>query len=539
MTAGPFDATLAGVPGYDDLVPDPSRAADDRLGTELAAIAAELARIPVERLSGQDAVTHSVLARVLRDRRAELLGAATEVSVSASIAAPQVAVFSTLPQASLTTAAQAGAYLVRLTRVGGYFDALSARYLQAARAGRVPVARGVGQAVAQVDAFLAVPITQDRLVALDPRGVDAVRWREQAGAIVETTVRPALQRFRDTLAWDLAPLGRDDEHVGLGQVPRGTDAYRAAVAAHTTTDLDPDAIHRIGIDALARVHAEIADVGARALGAHEVPAILTRLREDPALRFESSAQILAMVTAATDRARQALPNWFSSYSLAPCEVAEISPAEATGAPPAYYIPPATDGSRPGTVWVNTTDPGNRARFDCEGMAFHEGYPGHHLQSALAQTLVDLPDFRRYGMFNAYIEGWGLYTERLADEMGLYTTDLDQLGMLSNDAWRACRLVVDTGIHHYGWSRDRAAGFLRDNCALAQPSVEPEIDRYIAMPGQALSYLIGRNHIDQLRSDAKARMGKRFDIKGFHDTVLSCGPVPLDTLGDLVARWSHA
>jgi uncharacterized protein (DUF885 family) len=207
------------------------------------------------------------------------------------------------------------------------------------------------------------------------------------------------------------------------------------------------------------------------------------------------------------------------------------------APLAYYLPPAADGSRPGIFFINTTRPTTRTRYESEALAFHEGVPGHHFQLALAQEMEDLPHFRRHALATAYVEGWGLYCERLADEMGLYSGDLERMGMLSFDSWRFGRLVTDSGMHALGWGRQQAIDYLTENTPQAPNNIENEVDRYIGWPGQALAYKIGQLEIRRLRAEAEKTMGARFDIKGFHDTVLAGGPVPLGVLGDLVGAWA--
>ena len=209
------------------------------------------------------------------------------------------------------------------------------------------------------------------------------------------------------------------------------------------------------------------------------------------------------MTGALRRAEEAVPDWFAGYDIAPCVVREMDPAEAENSVLGYYVAPAADGSRPGAHVVNTYRPQLRARFEYEVLAFHESVPGHHLQIAVAQSRGELPRFRRFTYFDAHGEGWGLYTERLSDEMGLYTSELGRLGMVSFDAWRACRLVVDTGMHHFGWSRERAIKYMLDNTALTETNIVNEVDRYIAMPGQALAYMLGR-----LRNPAAAGARRR-------------------------------
>jgi uncharacterized protein (DUF885 family) len=220
-------------------------------------------------------------------------------------------------------------------------------------------------------------------------------------------------------------------------------------------------------------------------------------------------------------------------------VKRIEPYEEKDSTIAYYRQPATDGSRPGTYYVNTYAPETRPRYEAEALAFHESVPGHHVQIAIAQELPGLPEFRRHLGVTAFVEGWALYTERLADEMGLYSSDVDRLGMLSFDAWRASRLVVDTGLHAKGWSRAQAIAFLRDNTALADNNVDNEVDRYIGWPGQALAYKLGQLEIQRLRADAQRRLGARFDVAAFHDALLANGAVSLKVLAGELDRWVAA
>jgi uncharacterized protein (DUF885 family) len=231
-----------------------------------------------------------------------------------------------------------------------------------------------------------------------------------------------------------------------------------------------------------------------------------------------------------------MPAWFGRLPGSPCRVEPIPDFLAADAPYAYYFPPAPDGSRPGTYFINTADPAGSSRTEAESIAFHEAIPGHHLQIAISQELDGLPEFQRHDGATSYIEGWGLYAERLADEMGLYTGPLDRLGMLTADAWRSARLVVDTGLHALGWSRQQAVDYFTEHTPVPTDQIGPEVDRYLAMPGQALSYKVGQLEIERLRSESTERLGTRFDLPGFHDVVLGSGAVTLPVLGDLVEAW---
>lgn len=533
MASDPFTATEIGVAGWDAEVPDPSREADRARVAELERLGAEVSAIDPAVLAPDERVSRSMLLRLAADEREALAGRLMELAVTATQQGVQTRVLALVPQAPLTDPRRAREYLERCRKLGGYLDGVLARQLEAAREGRFPTARGVAQAVAQLDEYLASDLKGDPLLRPSlPEGVDAGAWRAEAAEIVGNLVRPAMARYRNAIATELAPLGRDDDHVGVVNVEGGADAYDAAVRAHTTTDLAPEVIHRIGLDLLAGLHAEFAELGGRALGAASVPAVLGRLRDDRSLRFTTAEEILAAASDALRRAEEAMPGAFLAYDLVPCKVDEIDPVEAKDSVLGYYLPPSADGARPGIFQVNTYAPGTRTRFEYDALTFHESMPGHHLQFALSQRLRGIPEFRRFAYVTSYCEGWALYCERLAEELGLYRGDLERLGMVSFDAWRACRLVVDTGMHALGWSRDRAVGFMRDNTALSESNIANEVDRYIAWPGQATAYMIGRLRIRSLRDQARDRLGPAFDLRAFHDLVLSSGPLPLDTLDEL-------
>jgi uncharacterized protein (DUF885 family) len=290
-------------------------------------------------------------------------------------------------------------------------------------------------------------------------------------------------------------------------------------------------VHQIGIDQVARLEDEYRAMAGPLLGTTDVDEIYRRLREDPALHYEDADELVADATDTLARATSAAPAWFGRLPKAPCTASAID-----GGAVAYYSPPARDGSKPGAFYFNTKDPAGWGRFELESTTFHEGVPGHHLQLAIAQESLDLHPLLADYVVVAYCEGWGLYAERLADEMGLYSTELDRIGMLGGDSMRACRLVVDTGLHALGWSRERAITYMVDHSPMSRQQVEAEIDRYIGDPGQALGYMIGRLEIDRIRADAEQRLGSRFDIRAFHDVVLSVGSVPLTTLRRAVDDW---
>ncbi len=539
-TADPFSATQVGAPGFDALVPDPSRSGAAHDAQQIARIESELSRIEVSRLGQAGRVNHAVMAHLAWAARSDLEHGLWEANASAGgYVSPQAMVFMSVPAALLDTAGAVDSYLTRLRGLGGYFDAVTRRYAEAKRDGRVPTEVGTRQAIEQIEGHLGRDVADDVMVAVRlPEQAGQAAIRRQAAGIVEAEVRPALRRLLACLRDELLPVARPDDRVGIRFVPGGAEGYRAAVRKHTTTGLSPEEIHQTGLDCLAALQDEWAELGSRVLQLTDVPAILGRLREDPSLRFTSSAEIVRTVTDALRRAEAARDGWFPPFAIPDCVIEEIDPVEAGNAPLAYYRPPAAGGLRPGAFCVLTAQPQDRYVYEYEALSFHESTPGHHLQGASAQTLP-LPAFRRFldAEVCGYVEGWGLYCERLADEMGLYTSDLQRLGMLSFDALRACRLVVDTGMHHYGWSRSQAMDFMWRNTATTRANVRNEIDRYIGWPGQALAYMVGRREIQRLRGEAERRLGARFDIRDFHAAVLGNGAVPLGVLEQLVTGWA--
>lgn len=561
MDASPFEATVLGVRGWDAEVPDLSEAAEAATDRRLADLERRLEEVhpggldPDRGRSGrgrgraasslptppglgpQDRITLAMLRRDLADARADLAARWPELTVSATSRGIQTAVLGLVPKVTLATPEQAADYTERCARLAGCLDQAGDRLRAGLAAGRTPPALGVRATVRQLDTYLAGPTADDPLLVPEPpAGVDAARFRERLADVVAGSVRPAMARYHDLLAGPVAERARPDDRCGLAHVPGGEAVYLAAVRHHTTTGHDPAELHRLGLELVAELAEEYRTLGSKVLGTADMDQIVARLRDDPALRFTSPAEILSSGRDALDRAVAALPAVVGRVPRAPCRVDEMSPYEAKDAVLGYYQPPAADGSHPGVHWLNTSAPETRTRYEYEALAFHESVPGHHLQFALAQELEALPRFRRFGYVTAFSEGWALYTERLADELGLYSGDLERFGMLSFDSWRACRLVVDTGLHQLGWSRDQAIDYLLANSALTRVNVENEVDRYVAEPGQALAYMVGRLELVRLRRQTEDRLGGRFDLRAFHDLVLGTGGVPLSVLAEVVEGW---
>lgn len=436
-----------------------------------------------------------------------------------------------IPKLSMPTPEVAEAMVDKLAGIATYFADLAERHRDGVASGRTPAAFAVADTIKQLDDWLASPLADDRLLAIGPTpdGVDRDVLVGRMRDVVEEQVRPALATYRHVLSDEVMHHAREDENVGLVHLPGGEEAYRTLARFYTTTEMSPQEIHEIGLDQVASLAEEYAELGPDVVGSADVGTILAALRDDPALHHTDGDEIVADSKAAMDKAKAVMGDWFGRLPKSDCDVEPT-----TSGAVAYYFRPAMDGSRGGVFFMNVSDPEGWGRYQIEATAYHEGIPGHHLQIAIAQELEDLPDFRKTAFCVAYSEGWGLYTERLADEMGLYTTPMDRIGMLAADSMRACRLVVDTGMHAMGWSRQQAVDYLVANSPLPLSHAIAEIDRYAVTPGQALSYMIGRLEILRIREAAQQRQGDRFDIKAFHDAVLDSGALPLGLLATHVA-----
>jgi uncharacterized protein (DUF885 family) len=539
-TLDPFTATEHGARGFDALVPDPSRDGAAQGARQIAALEQRLRAVHPQLLDDAGQISAAVLGHLAQSARAGLEYGLWEANASsAGFAAPAAMMFRSVPAAALRDAADVDGYTRRLRRLAPFLDAVACRYRQAVGDGRDPTRAGLQYAISQLGRYLATEIAADPLVTIPlPAGVEAGAIRAGLADIVTGQVRPAVARLMDGLR-GLLPISRPDDQVGLRFVPGGDEAYLAEVARHTSTALTPAQIHQLGLDSLAAIHDEWAALAGRVLGRTDLPGVLARLRDDPELRFRDAGEIVRTVTAAQARAEAARDQWFPRYDIPGCVIEEIDPLEAGSATRSYYRPPAAGGLRPGAHRVLTVSPRQRSAYEYEALSFHVTTPGHHLQIASAQT-QPLPAFRRYldAELCGYVEGWAAYSERLADEMGLYSSGLQRLGLLAADALSASRAVADTGMHYYGWSRAQAADFLWRSTVVTRAGAAREADRCIGWPGQALAHLTGRLEIQRLRGRAERALGPAFDIRAFHGIVLGNGAVPLGVLDHLVTRWTE-
>jgi uncharacterized protein (DUF885 family) len=434
-------------------------------------------------------------------------------------------------------ASQREAALARFSELPRYIDTEIANLREGLRLGYTAPRVNVERVLEQVDNMLATSPDGSPFAVLAARADDAADdavFGAAVEAVVAERINPALRRYRTFLADEYLPRARTA--VGVSALPGGEACYAALVRTATTLPMSPREVHETGLREMAGIHGEMREIGRRLFGLDDVPAILDRFRTDPELLFDTREEILAKAQAAYERARDEMPQWFGIQPRADVVIRPYPAFQEASAPLGQYMPPAEDGSRPGTYLINLYQPENQPRGIVEGVAFHETIPGHHLQLAIAQELQGVHPLQRYMGTGAFSEGWGLYTERLADEMGLYSSDLDRLGMLSLQAFRAGRLVVDAGIHALGWDRQRAIDYMQANTAESAQTIASEVDRYIITPGQATSYMIGTLEIRALRDMAEARLGDRFDIREFHDRVLEDGGVTLPMLRAKIERW---
>lgn len=449
---------------------------------------------------------------------------------------PHTRLLSDTRQNTVTDASQANDLLERYSKVPGFLEGALKMQRSSAECGMTPALAALERVLSQLDGYLASDLSDDPFLELEVPGDDA-KWKQQATELVTRAIRPAFEEYRNALAIHVGPLARPDDRCGLGWIPGGDEIYGRLVSRYLQLEKSPQEIHDVGVTWATDINAaEWSVIGEGVFGSSGLEDIFHRLHTDTDLRFRSEEQMLAHARGALERAWDAVDDWFGTRPATPCTVVPVPAAMAPAMPPAYYSQPPVDGSRPGTYFLNTYRPEERDLFEYESIHFHEGIPGHHFDRSLASELDGIPTFRRYAQVYAHTEGWGLYAERLADEMGLYSGATDRLGMISADAWRAGRLVTDTGIHALGWSRQQAVDFLRQWTPIGLLTVEQEIDRYIGMPGQALAYKMGQIEIMRLRQESERRLGSGFDIKGFHDAMLVNGAMPLPMLETSVEEW---
>ena len=359
------------------------------------------------------------------------------------------------------------------------------------------------------------------------------RIRDAVLKATKTEVNPAYAKFAAFVKNDYAPKGRTE--MGVWSLPDGNARYQFAVKRLTTTGYTSEQIHQMGLKQVAELDAQMLAI-AKAQGYPDVKSFNDHIRQDPKLHGTSGEQILGLYQHYTDQMYTKLPQLFGNLPKNKLDVVPMESFRAPDSVPADYSPGTASGTRPGRINVNEYDPTHRLLLNVEAIAYHEGVPGHHLEFSISADLTGIPPFRKYNYLPAFSEGWALYSERLGKDVGFYQDPYSEYGRLGNEMWRSVRLVVDTGVHYKHWTREQMVQFFRDHTAMDEPNIQTEVDRYIAWPGQALSYKMGQMEILALREQAKKEMGAKYDIKTFHDEVLSAGPLPLDVLHARVTEW---
>ena len=430
-------------------------------------------------------------------------------------------------------------YVARLNQVPRLFDQVMANMRQGMRDHLMPPRYLLEKVAAEAldiagktgeNSPFAKPIKEF------PTGVPAAeqkRLRETVLATITNQALPAYQRFAIFVRDDYAPAGRTDP--GIWALPDGAERYRFAIRRITTTDLTPEEIHELGLKQIDQIEQEMLAVALK-LGFKDLASLNEHVKNVHSLYATSGQQLLDLYNNYVQEMEPDLPRLFGRLPKSKLVAIPMEASRSKNAVPADYTEGTADGSRPGHINVNEWDPEHRLLLNVEAIAYHEGVPGHHLQLSLAQELPDLPSFRQHAGYTAFVEGWALYAERLAKEVGRYQDPYSDYGRLENEMWRAIRLVVDTGVHEKHWSREQMVDYFHRYTAMDEPNIQSEVDRYIAWPGQALAYKLGQVEILKLREEARQKLGGKFDIRAFHDELLVNGALPLDVLDSEVTAW---
>jgi uncharacterized protein (DUF885 family) len=539
LEENPVLATTVGVRDHDTELPDLSLAAEDRRERARRAFLERLDAIPAAALDGEDRVNRQVLRRLLAEGiEGNQFGQRTQLFTTYSGWHQEFADLAT--EVPFATSADFSSYIARLAKYPALNDA-------AMTVSDAAIAGGYTLPCAVLDGYettISGVITDD---AEDsrffepfrrprPAGVDAREFAAFAGeaaSIIEGTLYPAYQKHLDWYVSAYRPACLDE--VGVSAQPGGARYYAFRIRQTTTTELDAAAIHRLGLAEVERIRTEMAEIAADA-GFASRDAFIAELRTDPKYYAETPEALMQATARELKKIDGLMPALFGRLPRLPYGIREIPAEIAPGTTTAYYNGGSPESGIAGTYYVNTSKLDQRPLWEIPALSLHEAVPGHHHQIALQQEL-ELPEFRKHAaFFTAFVEGWGLYAERLGIEMGIYDTPEKQMGRLSYEMWRACRLVVDTGIHSMGWSKQQAIDFMKANTALTDANIEAEVNRYISWPGQALAYKLGELKIRELRTRAETTLGARFDLRAFHDAVLRQGAVPLDVLEGEIEGW---
>jgi uncharacterized protein (DUF885 family) len=539
LNEDPLFATSVGDHRANDKLPLVSLADSARRNAQDRTFQQRLEAIDRNALSPTNQVNYDILARQLREDIAEFQFQSHLTPISNRsgfhIEFPELR-----RDVPLVTVRDFESYIARLRA----FDAYAAGYIELLRAG-IAAERTLPAVILRgYEPTIETHIVDDPkrsllyepLVDLPPTVPESEheRLRDAAQAAIRSGVVAGYRRFRDFMRDEYVPSARGS--IGASALPDGRDFYRHRVRKYTTLDITPEEVHKTGLAEVARIRAEMQEIMRQVEFDGDFAEFVEYLRNEPKFYAETPEGLMKEAALILKRIDGKLPELFGRLPRMPYGLREIPAYIAPRTTSAYYQPPTGDGTRAGFYNLNTFNLKSRPLYALESLSLHEAVPGHHLQIALQQELEDLPNFRRFGGATAFVEGWALYAERLGLECGFYTDPYSDFGRLSMEMWRACRLVVDTGMHYLGWTREQAIEFMAANSAESIHNIEAEIDRYIGWPGQALAYKIGELKIRELRARAEAELGEKFDVRAFHDAVLGGGSVPLDVLEQQIEAW---
>ncbi len=531
LSRHPTTATFLGDRRHDDRLPDIGPTGREQERRALEDVRRRLAQIDRSALPGEDAITHHMLGLAADYGLASLRHQLYQLAVD-PMQGPQVTLAMLLNWHTLETEKNARDLLARYGATPRFLEEHIGNLREGMRERRTAPRIACERVLGQLTSLLATP-PDDSPYGRAARKATGV-LQDDLKSAVRDDVYPAFASYLRFLQTEYLAVAR--EQPGLSSIPRGAETYAELVHEVTQSDLTPERVHHIGLDELRWIRDEMGAVGVKDVRAHA-----KTLKGDPRNHFATREELLEASQRLYDLSYSRLPLVFGHLPVTPCRVIAIEEYREKDSVAAFYNPPSEDGSRPGTYYVNTYRPETRPRYNLPALTAHESIPGHHLQIAIQAEAQDLPRFRRdrlgtQGALTAFTEGWGLYSERLGDEMGMYASEPERFGMLSYQAWRAARLVVDTGIHALDWPRDRAIRFMLEEVGLPENEIVNEVDRYITWPSQALAYKIGQRHIEGLRRTAKDALGTRFDVRAFHDELLRHGAVPLSTATLVIDEW---
>ncbi|HZJ44458.1 MAG TPA: DUF885 domain-containing protein [Pyrinomonadaceae bacterium] len=537
LKSNPEFASILGDRRYNDKLSDNSEAAITKDLAQSRSFLKRFEAIDTTGFPAQEQLNRDLMILNLRDRvdSAKFKDWEMPVTQFGGIHLDMAQLVTALP---FTTVKDYDDYIARLKQLPNAFEQITVLMRKGMKDGLMPPKILLTQVAEQTEGIAKqkpeeTPFAQPT-AAFPSTFSTADKERLRLGIIdaVRTSVLPAYTNFLTFVRDEYAPKGRVD--IGISALPQGTERYAAAIRRQTTTNMTADEIHQLGLREVARIESEETEV-ARQLGFSDLKSFKAALKTNPAVHPRSRKQILDEYQTYTDQMWKKLPELFGRLPKAKLEILPVEAFREKTASTSY-VQGTPDGSRPGHVFVNTYDFENQLTINNEDTAYHEGVPGHHMQISIAQELTDLPPFRQQAGYTAFVEGWALYSERLGKDVGFYQNPYSNYGRLDDEMWRAVRLVVDTGIHSKHWTRDQVLQYMRDHSSSNEAYFQSETDRYIAWPGQALAYKIGQLTILRLRERAKAELGDRFDIRGFHDEVLGAGALPLDVLERRINAW---